>query len=856
VNFAAHTIIYGDDVADWSEVLGEIASIGYEGIELFQTYNKIGDPAAFDDLLDKYHLALIGLSGGSFQDRCKLATVLRHKPTYLYLDNPIEMPQDCSSLPGCVAVHPHLYMPVANAHTAEAILAKGFKFLPDVAHLFLSGETTSELLIDVIRRNLKHVIAIHFKDWTPQYGWARATYARGFTELGKGNLPLKEVWAWVRSSFTGWIVVEQDTTERSPSESLAESLYWLEPSRQTVRPHLSPQPSAPCLLGASKADSNEAMAFVSLLHAQECRTPDAVYRLSAEYLARIFSCACVLIYEVHCDIGALTLAAAARVDPPPDELYELTASESIARFAIAEHVIRTISLDHSDDAASPEQTFGRKLGADFLSIVPLNNSFNPHQPELVLMIYTSQPFTKEDSLPMGISRHIRRAVETAWAESRAQVGAEVNYAAGLSKSLQQFLEAISLILFTRLSCESVSVYFPNPSGTGLRHRAIAGKSLLATQDILLEQVRSPVIRCFAERRPVIGLNDLANETPQKDNNAGRLMTPYCAFPLHRLMPLNEVRGVILCEGLRRCGLTRTFSLSDQNIIDAVQSAAAPHIDRLVADELRDESLRRIKHELKGPILMVRGVEELLEDEYEKVQYLIKLCRMLIQDPMIAESNDAQKLKSAIAKLEESFELRDIISIEENMSLMNAVIGKVSFLRLEGPIEISKSRTPLWIDVVEPSLKALKALAKRRGLPVELIEAQPAAKPPALYIDKMRFREVVFNLLDNAIKYAGLGRRSFKIEVIEFSRIGSETRLHVRDWGIGIQPGWEQKIFNEGVRAPDATTLGVAGDGFGLWYSRRIVEAHGGSIAVTAMSKPTEFTILLPAHLQEPFFVTR
>jgi signal transduction histidine kinase len=106
--------------------------------------------------------------------------------------------------------------------------------------------------------------------------------------------------------------------------------------------------------------------------------------------------------------------------------------------------------------------------------------------------------------------------------------------------------------------------------------------------------------------------------------------------------------------------------------------------------------------------------------------------------------------------------------------------------------------------------------------------------------------VVFNLLSNAIKYAGKDPTAFRVEI---EGDAANLVIKLRDWGIGIRPGTEEIIFEEGVRGEAAAQMDVSGQGLGLWVVRVIVEAHGGEIRVTNLRFPTEFEIRLPAALR-------
>ena len=106
-------------------------------------------------------------------------------------------------------------------------------------------------------------------------------------------------------------------------------------------------------------------------------------------------------------------------------------------------------------------------------------------------------------------------------------------------------------------------------------------------------------------------------------------------------------------------------------------------------------------------------------------------------------------------------------------------------------------------------------------------------------DRMRLDQVVTNLVSNAIKYGN----GMPVEVTLDERDGTAV-LMVRDHGIGIALDSQQRIFERFERA--ANTNAVSGLGLGLWIARRIVEAHGGEIAVeSAPAAGATFTVTLP-----------
>ncbi|HEX5514202.1 MAG TPA: ATP-binding protein [Gammaproteobacteria bacterium] len=123
------------------------------------------------------------------------------------------------------------------------------------------------------------------------------------------------------------------------------------------------------------------------------------------------------------------------------------------------------------------------------------------------------------------------------------------------------------------------------------------------------------------------------------------------------------------------------------------------------------------------------------------------------------------------------------------------------------------------------------------------EVRLQAPSPVLgHWDRMRIEQVLVNLFTNAIKF-GEG----KPVDIEVGSDGKTARLLIRDYGIGIAAEAQQRIFQRFERA--SCSREYKGLGLGLYIVQRIVDAHGGSIAVeSAPGEGTAFTVLLPCRL--------
>src|SRR5262249_40963467 len=106
----------------------------------------------------------------------------------------------------------------------------------------------------------------------------------------------------------------------------------------------------------------------------------------------------------------------------------------------------------------------------------------------------------------------------------------------------------------------------------------------------------------------------------------------------------------------------------------------------------------------------------------------------------------------------------------------------------------------------------------------------------------RLRQVILNLLDNAIKYTPAGGTV----AVGVTLRDHQTLVEVRDTGIGITPEHQPFVFDRFYRVDKARTRADGGTGLGLSIARSIVVGHGGYVAVTsAPGQGSSFTVTLP-----------
>jgi PAS domain S-box-containing protein len=224
-----------------------------------------------------------------------------------------------------------------------------------------------------------------------------------------------------------------------------------------------------------------------------------------------------------------------------------------------------------------------------------------------------------------------------------------------------------------------------------------------------------------------------------------------------------------------------------------------------ADLRKDEFLSAASHELRTPLATLRIHAD-------------GLSRML-SGPRQDEARIRRKLDSMDVQLDRLQGL-----VHELLDITRISAGR---LRLE------RQRCDL-AQLAAEAVERFEDRAERAG--VELALHSVAA--PGIW-DPLRIDQVLTNLLDNALKHAPGSR----VEV-GVTPIAGDAVLTVRDFGPGISPDSQARIFQQYERAAEARVFG--GLGLGLWISRQIVEAHGGTISVESTpGAGSSFMVRLP-----------
>ena len=242
---------------------------------------------------------------------------------------------------------------------------------------------------------------------------------------------------------------------------------------------------------------------------------------------------------------------------------------------------------------------------------------------------------------------------------------------------------------------------------------------------------------------------------------------------------------------------------------------------------------------EGVVYALRDVTDEQELERARSDFVATASHEL-RTPLAAVYGAARTLRRTDIELpaeqQEAF-LDIIVSETERLTAIVSQILLAGQLE-EGRVDVTTTATDLrpLVDSVLASTRL------RTPAHIELRVEQNGDRAVAL-ADEDKLRQVLVNLLDNAIKYSPDGGEV----AVELAGGAGRVRLTVRDHGLGVPAGEQERIFEKFYRLDPALTRGVGGSGLGLFISRELVTRMGGSL--TVRSQPGEgaaFVVDLPA----------
>ena len=274
---------------------------------------------------------------------------------------------------------------------------------------------------------------------------------------------------------------------------------------------------------------------------------------------------------------------------------------------------------------------------------------------------------------------------------------------------------------------------------------------------------------------------------------------------------------------RELQATRAAALEEQNALLMEQAVALEEqreeardlADRLqsaltaaqAASEAKSAFLRTMSHELRTPLNAILGYEQLIESG--------------ISGPVTELQRDQlQRINRSALHL--------VTLVDEVLTLSSG--EKVL------PVASESLHVP---QVVSSALEMVENQARTNG--IRLLRGE--VPDLTLTTDPVRLRQILVNLLVNAVKFTRQGSVTLHVE-----SAGEKVAFHVTDTGIGIEPRYLERVFEPFWQVEQTTTRAHGGSGLGLAVSRQLAQLLGGDISVrSAPGSGSTFTLTLPLH---------
>ena len=481
-------------------------------------------------------------------------------------------------------------------------------------------------------------------------------------------------------------------------------------------------------------------------------------------------------------------------------------------------------LDLRDgDRVFADSQLAQRLDLRSLIAIPIPNIGNPHQTLFVLSLFLGCGGVPSDAvieeLMTALQDHaqlLADAIESNLRERCFRASMAVSQAMGKLSVLtrKSAYAKLAEIVASAIDASETTVYTENWSGLSIEPQSQLTKErrhkeALLERDSNFESAVSDVWRKNRE--------SLSISVPREESN-----DPCSSLfvPLHDIK--GKCRGVIRCVKFAEKKPRRLFTYDDVAILEAMEQAFGPSFEMLLAAERREISVQKLAHELRVPIAAFNAILERMQRECEGKGFVFRFNHF----------NEAKNY----------------------VDLMNRLSKELDFVR-KGPSEavLVFQETRLESGVVAPAIRFIAPLIRKRGFRRDQVTFRELEFLPPVMIDGPFISQVLFNLLENAIKYFPKTRRpaDFKC-LVEGKLLGNFVEIHVTDNGHPIPEQERERVFEFGFRGDHAKSIDSDGAGLGLWISRAVVERHGGFLELRIDSNDKNvFVIRLPGPEPRP-----
>ena len=272
-------------------------------------------------------------------------------------------------------------------------------------------------------------------------------------------------------------------------------------------------------------------------------------------------------------------------------------------------------------------------------------------------------------------------------------------------------------------------------------------------------------------------------------------------------------GVVLAKDARKeFEQRRQIEILASNLQKTIENLGQANARLKEVDRQKTEFVSFATHQLRSPLTAMKGYASLiLEGDYGEI---------------------SPDLRDAVEKINESaYTLTNVVNDYLNVSRMELGTMKYDLT----PVKLN--------EFIKGIVGELKPNIDKAGLTLDLV--YDSHQKYIAYVDPDKFKQVISNMIDNAIKYTPKGTITLSLE--KDSKKGTIT-VASKDTGIGIAAGVIPKLFEKFSRAESANKINIRGTGLGLFVAKQIVEAHNGKIWVESEGegKGSQFYVEIPA----------
>ncbi len=230
------------------------------------------------------------------------------------------------------------------------------------------------------------------------------------------------------------------------------------------------------------------------------------------------------------------------------------------------------------------------------------------------------------------------------------------------------------------------------------------------------------------------------------------------------------------------------------------------------DQMKDDFISIASHELRAPLTVIKGYASMMQEivDKEKNDNLKNYLKMI--------SLSIDRLGSLVE------DMLDVSRIEQNRIKVN-------------PTKVNASQ------LVKEISDQFVVNAKQKNLKLVYNSLEKPAKEAKILVDVDRFKQIIVNIISNAIKYTLSGGITISTKLDEE---GKNLLIKIRDTGIGMNAKQRERLFQKFYRIQNEKTRNIVGTGLGLWITKKLVQLMKGEIFVDSIEgQGTEFTVSFP-----------